>query len=104
MIQLKENSIEGKAIRMGGMDIVVPALNMKKLKEKATEIIAMDEETDTVKKLEASCAVIHSALQRNYPDITIDEVEELVDMANLQEVTQAVMGQKGSGLGESQPA
>ncbi len=55
-------------------------LTTSKVKEREMAIVA-----DAIE-------VIHSALSRNYPELTIEDVEELVDLGNFSEVFQAVMG------------
>jgi hypothetical protein len=102
MIKLKDNPVEGKQINMGGMTLIMPALNLKKLKEQADVILAMDQAKTAVEQLSIASGVVHSALQRNYPEITLEEVEELLDMTNMQAVISAVLGQDAPG--ERMPA
>lgn len=97
MIKLKENPIEGKTINMGGNDMIVPALNLKKLKEQTGSIMAMDRAKTPIEQITLACSIIHSALQRNYPEIELSEVEELIDMTNLQVAITAVLGQVAPG-------
>lgn len=94
MIQLKEKPIDGQIIRMGGLDIVVPSLNLRQIKLVAPEIKKMEREKDDEKRLAAQVRIIHQGLRRNYPDITTEDVEDLVDMGNLLRIMAAVMGQK----------
>jgi hypothetical protein len=42
------------------------------------------------------CEIVATAMNRNYPDVTPADVEELLDLSNAQEVMQAIMS--GSGL------
>ncbi|MBV8061455.1 MAG: hypothetical protein JO253_08050 [Alphaproteobacteria bacterium] len=49
---------------------------------------------------------LHASLKRNYPDMTRDQVAELVDIANMQDVMLAVMNtsglkSKGDAAGEA---
>lgn len=94
MIQLKEKPIVGQTVNMGGSDMIVPALNFHQLQILAPDIKKMDTERDDVKRIEAQTKVIHQGLRRNYPEITVEETKELVDMTNVLRVMAAVMGQK----------
>lgn len=105
MIKIKENPIEGESIPMGGFDLIVPALNFRQIKALKLDIKKMDEETDVDKKFAAQIKVIREAMKRNYPEIEISEVEDLVDMNNMVRVIMAVMGQSGAVLmGKPAPA
>lgn len=42
--------------------------------------------------MEALSKIVHAALRRNYPDITLDEVEDMLDFANMSYVLHAVTG------------
>jgi hypothetical protein len=105
MIKLKDNPIEGIEISMGGQAMIVPALNIKQHKALKDEIKTMENKDDTVAQFTATTKVVHQALTRNYPEITLDEVEEMLDMGNFVKVSFAAMGQKvPENLGEFLPA
>ena len=91
--------IDGKTVHMAGTDWVIPPLNFKALRRFREELSTM-----TPDALVASGKVvdlIHAAMQRNYPDLTLEDVEEMVDMGNVMEVTEAVLAI--SGLVAKQP-
>lgn len=94
MIKLKDNPIEGQTIRMAGTDMIVPALNFRQIKALAPDIKKMEKERDDEKRLASQVKVIHQGIARNYPEATIEDVEELLDMTNILPVMAAVMGQK----------
>ena len=56
-------------------------------------------------QIDAMVIVIHSAMVRNYPDLSLADVEELLDLSNLQTTFLSVMAasglQKKSGEVES---
>lgn len=90
--------IEGKTVHMSGTDWIIPPLNFKALRRFREELSTM-----TPAALAASGKVvdlIHAALTRNYPDLTLDELEDMLDMGNVMAVTEAVLGV--SGLVEKQ--
>jgi len=93
MIKLKENPIAGQVVNMGS-DMIVPALNFHQIQILAVDIKKMDTEKDDSKRIEAQAKVIHQAFKRNYPEATIEEVKELLDMTNILPAMAATMGQK----------
>jgi hypothetical protein len=85
----------GVKVRVGSLDLIVPALSMKQARqfkpliEKFPEFITRnptdEEEAETVK-------LIHAAITRNYPDLTLDQFEDELDLNALPLLTQAVLG------------
>lgn len=80
----------------GGTLLTVPPLNLgalRRLQGKLQALQTLDatspQATDTI--VEAT----HAALKRNYPDITIDEVEDLLDVGNMHDVFTSVMDVAG---------
>lgn len=94
MLKLKENPIEGVTIPMNGVDIIVPALNFKQIKMLAPDIKKMDQEKNDIKRIDAQLKVVLQGIRRNYPDATLEDLEDGLDMNNLTRVIMAVMGQK----------
>ena len=90
--------IDGVNIRMGGKTFYVPPLNFKRvraLREKLVAISTIKEvvPTDVQMKLIAEC--VHSAVERNYPDMSFKELEDLLDLGNVPIVLKAIMGASG---------
>jgi hypothetical protein len=91
--------IPGVVIQMGGHDWQVPPLTLGNLKQLWPKIQKMKMTTDTsalMDQFDDVIELIEVALKRNYPDVTRDELLDLLDMGNLQAVITAVM--QGSGL------
>jgi hypothetical protein len=103
MMKLKENPIEGTTIQMDGFEIIVPALNFRQIKALAPDIKKMDQATDDMKRIDAQLKVVLQAIKRNYPDATISDLEEGLDMNNLTAVIMASMGQKVDPLAKGKP-
>jgi len=88
---------EGINLKLGNKDYVIPPLNLKAVRKFQNEIMTMtsikgaitDEQMNSVVK------VIHAAISRNYPDITTDELEEIIDLKNMQEVIPAILAASG---------
>jgi len=85
-------------VTLGGREFVVPPLNLKALRKLAPKIqmLAAIGDVPTDEQLEAVASVVHSALVRNYPDMTQEEVEDALDLLNLVPTIDAVM--QASGL------
>lgn len=90
---------EGTPVRMGGRDFIVPALTMgqvKQLKESGKlarifEVNVLSPQED----IDLALEVIQSAMARNYPEITIKELEDILDAKNTSKVILSIMGMSG---------
>ena len=91
--------IDGVKVMMGGKEWTVPALNFKQVRSLEPKLAASTEPGfDT---LGFTVEVVQMALSRNYPELTVDEVEEMIDLRNAPELFRVVMGQ--SGIVEASP-
>lgn len=90
--------IPGVMVAMGGQEWTVPPLTLGQLRRlmpkvrQLTEIGAQMGETQIGVLIE----IVAAALTRNYPDITAETVENLLDLGNAGPVLNAVL--TGSGL------
>lgn len=87
---------EGVAINLGGTEYTVPPLSLgqiKKYKDLLSQIKVSND--PTVEDFDNLLTVIHAALSRNYPEITVEQLTEMIDLGNLGMVVQAVMGVSG---------
>ncbi len=85
----------GVPMAFGNITLDVPSLTARAL-SKALRLINKISETEkngamTEESIRDMCEVIHMALVRNYPDLTVDEVLDLVDLENLQPVFRQVL-------------
>lgn len=89
--------IDGVTLRMGGEDWVVPPLNLRQVRKLQPLLETMGGVSPAAgpEQLGAIVTVVHSALSRNYPDVTEEQVEEMLDLANANETILAVMGISG---------
>lgn len=89
--------IEGAKINMGGQEWVVPALSfgqLKRLMPKINTLSAVGADMDAG-QMDAITEVVQAAMSRNYPEMTVERVADMLDMANAGQVVRAVMGQSG---------
>jgi hypothetical protein len=102
--------IDGVVISMGGIDYTVPPLNLAGVKK----VLASGDmaELQNVKGVPSAdqigviSRIAILALNRNYPDLTIEELEELLDLGNAMQIIRSVMGvsgfvARGEGSGEA---
>lgn len=84
--------IPGVTIRLGRRDYVVPPLNARGVRQVAQLVPALEGTAgDNVDYVTAAMEVLHLAMVRNYPEITKEELEDIVDLANLPRLMAAVL-------------
>ena len=90
--------IPGVKINLGGDEYIVPPLNFRQL-EKHSKLL--DELPDVLaagevkKQWQIILSLALAALSRNYPDLTLEKLKDIIDLGNLAVLTEAVMGQAG---------
>lgn len=86
--------VPGIEMPFAGQKYVIPPLSLGALEQLQDRLSAWD---GTIKPETVSTVIdaTHAALRRNYPEITRVEVADMVDMANMAEVMQAVMDVSG---------
>ena len=88
--------IDGAEVSMGGYTWVVPALTFGQLKKLDADLMAINTLSIGDKKsLEACARIIHAALSRNYADLTVANVSDILDLRNARLALGAVTGQSG---------
>lgn len=90
--------IMGTEVVMGGIKLIVPALNFRQLQvhgDALAKLGSISRSTNIYTEMADALPVILSALQRNYPDLTEDELADMVDLTNYRPVFEAVMGVSG---------
>jgi hypothetical protein len=90
--------IPGAAIAMGGQDWIVPPLTLGQLRRLMPKVRQLTEIGASMGEAQIGVLIdiVTAALQRNYPETTPDEVENLLDLGNASAVLNAVL--TGSGL------
>ncbi len=105
-----EDMIDGVEIKLGRKALIVPPLNFKALQRLRPQIkllagIGVGGEEITDEQLDAVYEVVHTALLRNYPNMSREDLTDSLDLGNVGLVLKAIMS--GSGLtpsGEVRPA
>lgn len=85
---------KGIAIQFGDTSLVVPPLNFRALQSLQSRLAGFSGGTDP-DSIQVVVDAFHSAVVRNYPDMTVDQVVDLLDLENMQAVMEAVMDVSG---------
>ena len=90
--------IPGVSVAMGGEDWVVPPLTLGQLRRLMPQVRQLTEIGASMGEAQIAVLVdiVTAALQRNYPEMTPEKVENLLDLGNASAVLNAVL--TGSGL------
>jgi hypothetical protein len=85
---------DGRTIRMGGTEYIIPAITLAHLKKHRATIVAIGNPKDgnPLEKMADALPVITDAFKRNYPDMDADAISDLIDMGNFPHVWMAVLG------------
>ncbi len=90
--------IPGVAVAMAGHDWLVPPLTLGQLRRLMPKVRELTEIGASMGEAQIAVLVeiVTAALQRNYPEVSADQVENLLDLGNASVVLNAVL--TGSGL------
>lgn len=85
--------LDGVNLRIGRRDYIVPPLNLRGVK-RAQALMSLLE-GDGPDSVDAALEVIQLAVNRNYPEVTREQLEEDIDLGNLANLVQAVLAVAG---------
>lgn len=102
---------QGKSVKIGDKDYVLPSLSVKQAKALWPQILDLDKIGGSVEEVKAAMPqkfddmlkIIHAAMSRNYPDVTIEQLEEDVSIHQVKQLLLIVSGQSGFEPGETKP-
>lgn len=86
--------IKGTIVNLGGTDYEVPPLNLAALERFQDKLSRYTGGIDP-ESVKFVVEVAHAAIKRNYPEMTVDELKELIDLGNIREIFGAVMNISG---------
>jgi hypothetical protein len=84
----------GLSVVLGTGTFVVPPLNLRSLQEFGDRLATFNGGIDAESQGMVVDAAWH-ALRRNYPDITRDQLLDMIDLGNMQAIMEAVMDVSG---------
>lgn len=88
---------EGVNVKIKGTEYIVPGLSLGQVEQFADKLQNLVDNGDALSKemIQTVAEVSHAALSRNYPEMSLDMVKEMLDLRNMKEVLDAVMGSSG---------
>lgn len=86
--------IKGRVIELGGVDYTIPPLNLAALERFQDRLEQYSGGLDK-QSVTFVIEVAHAAIKRNYPEMTVEELKELIDLGNIHTVFGAVMNVSG---------
>lgn len=89
--------LNGVKVSLGGQDYILPPLTLGTLKRLGSKLntLAGINSVPNEEQCAVMCEIVHGSLVRNYPDITQDQLYEMLDLGNMTTVFQAVLGVSG---------
>ena len=84
--------IDGVMVRIAGQNYLLPPLNLKQIKKYAPVLEGLRPDLTSI---DAIVDVVHASMSRNYPDITKEQLEEMLDLGNVKVVLEAVTSASG---------
>ena len=87
--------VKGLLIELGGRELVVPPLALGALEQLQARLVQFKGDIRDKDQVATAIDAAHAALKRNYPDMSRDEVAEMIDVGNMAEVFEAVMDVSG---------
>lgn len=101
--------IKGIPLELGGTTYIVPPLSLGAIQNLQGGLASFNGDPKSPEQITLIISTAHAALKRNYPDITVEQVGELVGLENMMEVMEAIMDisglkRKAIEAGEAPPA
>lgn len=87
--------VKGIPFEFSGCTLVIPPLSLGALEQLQPRLSGMDENISSPEYTSTVIDAVHSALKRNYPEMTRGEVADLIDLGNMQEVMACTMDISG---------
>ena len=87
--------IKGIPVEFGDETLVVPPLALGALEQLQDRIAKFKGDVGDKDQVATVIDAAHSALKRNYPDLSREEVADMIDVGNMAEVFEAVMDISG---------
>lgn len=106
---------EGAPIKVRGKEYIVPGLSFAQLEKHMKAIERLNDKKNkgalTPQIMQDIATVIHAAMSRNYPDLKLDDIKDMIDTRNAGYFVQVIMGLSGfeqasaadGGQGETEP-
>ena len=88
--------IKGLTLNLGGTDYVVPPLSLGAMEQLQERMASFAGDIADPKQVATAIDAVHAALRRNYPELTREQVADMIDVGNMVEAFEAVMDVSGT--------
>src|SRR5580693_1399336 len=98
--------IPGTTVAIGGEEFIVPPLTLGQLRQlmpRVQQLAGLDATQMGDAQIQVLIEIVTAALQRNYPAMTKERVEEMLDLGNALPVLNAILGTTRSLAAEAKP-
>ena len=85
----------GIPLYFGDQPLIIPPLSLGALEQLQDRLANMREDMGDPEYIGTVIDTVHAALGRNYPDMTREEVADLIDLENMQEAMACAMDVSG---------
>lgn len=85
----------GITLSLGGMDYILPPISLGALEQLQAGVAAFNGDVTDGKQVSTVIDSALASLKRNYPDITREQVADMIDIGNMADVFAAVMDVSG---------
>jgi hypothetical protein len=98
-----EKNRGGAWVRIGDEEYRVAPLGFRALQELGDKIMSLKDmqQIPTREQMGVVIEIVHSAMQRNYPSMTAEQVIDMLDVGNFSPVLNSVMGASGFVRGDN---
>lgn len=94
MTQQDVVKVAGHSYELSGKTYVIPALSLRSVQQLKDKILGF-QNGDPMSQVADIADIAIAAFNRNYPDMTRDELLDMIDMNNMPEIIMIIMGQSG---------
>lgn len=88
--------VKGIPKELGGETYIVPPLSLGALEQLHDKLGAFAGDVSDLSQVGTVIDAAHAALRRNYPEMTRDQVADMVDVSNMLDLFEAVMDISGA--------
>jgi hypothetical protein len=87
--------IPGTLLNLSGVKLVMPPLNLDQIQQFSESTASIGSGKSMQENMEIALPILHAAMTRNYPDMTLDDLRGLLDISNFQEACAALWKSSG---------
>lgn len=87
--------VKGVPFEFGDLTLIIPPLSLGAMEQLQERLAGMSEDLTSPEYVGTVIDTLHAALKRNYPEITREEVANLIDLENMQAAMACAMDVAG---------